>query len=736
MKKFFAKAKSLKWIIAIIGVVSLIGMDMAFYNTETIINGTFRSDALFTASPSPATTVSIIASDNAVLASPHPTNYTSLTFTEIKDMVKKSIDLVGGISTYVQNGDSVIIKPNLVGAKIWGNGENTNMNVVKAIIMLIYDQYGTGCTVFVGEGSARSTATMGGTLWNATGYRVLLTDPLITAVEPVQFVDLNDEAANGVNIVTVPAPWNLCEPWVGDACRIHKYLISPNVKYINVPVLKMHEPGITCCLKNQIGIGAGEYYGYNKISGGTGPAMIHHSRFNAANNYKTWQDEELTDLTSCIDHVDLCVVDALMCLETSKTETGSNDVRLNTIIAGPDIVAIDHVCARMIGSNPDDIAHITMGAKIGLGTNDADSITIVGENIATKYTYRFDRSGSMHAKYGQGNRVWLISDPFPYVSMATQYLAGEAALNPSNGNADWSIPYYFFDDRIDLNSFHSDPGTVVTYCFTNVYSPSALSNKELWINSEEDIIVYLNGVNVYNYSGSRPNGNLVTDKPTINLLAGENRLLIKVLNTTGCYDFALNICEPGEDGNRVDGIKFYIKNYNEPAALNPSPTLSTPSNNTQTIQLGNAVANIVYTWGGAATDVTVAGLPAGVTATKNMGAKTVTISGTPSGAGASTYTVTTVGGTGGPIVSGGTITCIACAALAKLSIVGLAPPGTYRLALFNAAGTVEIKTLAAGGFLVGNSDFMFDRTGIATGTYTFKVLNGVTVVNSGTVILP
>lgn len=543
---------------------------MAFNTNQVVIEGSFRADSLFTAAPSHATSVAVIASDNAALTNPAAVTSTTLTFAQIKDMVKKSIDMVGGISRYVHNGDSVIIKPNIVGAKLTGDGENTDIRVVKAIIKIIYEQYGNGCTIFIGEGSARSTATMGGALWKLAGYQDLATDADLAGIN-FKLVDLNDEAAAGVNLIYKQTTNSLA---VGQGGKywIHKYLVSPNVRYIDVPVLKMHEPGMTNCLKNQIGIAAGYRYGFNKMAGGAGGyKLIHHNQFLSTYNYKTWQDEELTDLSSCIDHFDLCVVDATLCLESQKTliTGGVNQVRLNTIIAGPDPVAVDHVCARIIGSNPDDIAHICMAAKIGLGTNNPDSISILGENIATKYMHRFDRGTTVHATYGQGNRIWLVSQAFPYTSMTNQYIPNEATIAPSKGDAGWSAPIYFFDDRIDLASFHNPTGSVVTYCYTNFYSPTATTGSELWLNSEEQMIVYLNGVQVYNYSGiARPNANLVTDKPLVNLKAGENTLLVKVLQTAGCYDFAVNICEPGTLGNRVNGLKFYIKKYNAPAVLN------------------------------------------------------------------------------------------------------------------------------------------------------------------------
>ncbi|WP_281337077.1 T9SS type A sorting domain-containing protein [Flavobacterium eburneipallidum] len=81
-------------------------------------------------------------------------------------------------------------------------------------------------------------------------------------------------------------------------------------------------------------------------------------------------------------------------------------------------------------------------------------------------------------------------------------------------------------------------------------------------------------------------------------------------------------------------------------------TLSSPTNKNQTVTTGTAIGAIVFTWGGDATDANATGLPAGITSTKDSGAKTITITGTPTAAG--TYTITTVG-TGTSATGSGTI---------------------------------------------------------------------------------
>jgi len=70
----------------------------------------------------------------------------------------------------------------------------------------------------------------------------------------------------------------------------------------------------------------------------------------------------------------------------------------------------------------------------------------------------------------------------------------------------------------------------------------------------------------------------------------------------------------------------------------------------QYVYQGTAIITTVYKWGGAATDVTVSNLPAGLTAEKDASAKTVTISGIPTENG--TYTTTNVGGENSIILTG------------------------------------------------------------------------------------
>lgn len=82
------------------------------------------------------------------------------------------------------------------------------------------------------------------------------------------------------------------------------------------------------------------------------------------------------------------------------------------------------------------------------------------------------------------------------------------------------------------------------------------------------------------------------------------------------------------------------------------PTINDPENKSQTVVRGNAISDIIFTASGTATSITVSGLPAGLTSTKN--GLTLTISGTPTAEGA--YTITAKNASGGTSYEGGYIT--------------------------------------------------------------------------------
>ncbi|WJS95944.1 T9SS type A sorting domain-containing protein [Flavobacterium johnsoniae] len=106
------------------------------------------------------------------------------------------------------------------------------------------------------------------------------------------------------------------------------------------------------------------------------------------------------------------------------------------------------------------------------------------------------------------------------------------------------------------------------------------------------------------------------------------------------------------------GTLVAVQGEGNPPAGTQTLTLTSSSNNNQTVVSGTAITSIVFTWGGDATDATVTGLPAsGLTFVKNSTAKTITISGTPTAT--VSYSIATSGTSGSPATGSGTVTVTA-----------------------------------------------------------------------------
>ncbi len=539
----------------------------------------FRPVSHYDSITSATTKVSIVRSDDAQLANPTPITNAEIGYPTIENMVRKAIQLSGGFEWVIEDGDMVLLKPNIVDPEPPGSGEVTDVRVIKALIKIIDEISPGNIEIVVGEGSPREmdyelayssrTSPRWEKLWDVAGYQDLLTDPYLE--------NINFRLSN-LNGSPPESPWDdlilVDIPGGGEALPqksqyyIHKDVLNADV-FITVPVMKIHDPGITVSLKNQVGIAPSTRYGFSKNSGV--PQDNYQTKLtHTAEVPKYWTQKEIVDLCN-LAQIKYTVVDAIACLETKKSAIRDGDiitnlVRMNMIVAGADPVAVDHVCTRLMGMNPDDIEHITLAEMVGLGTNNPDNIEIVGADFeATKR--RFKKSKSTQGDFGQGIRRWLLKGPYSIDGISDpidyEFVGNEAGIVAKAGENQWSEAIYFTDDRLDLMNYYNiqSGDQVVSYNFCYFDAPQDQPT-EFWIGSDEALKIYLNGEEIYRYAGTRslPDKEFVSTKVTVNINKGENRLLVKSLQKFGRYDFCLNICEPESnpdfDGNRVFGLKF------------------------------------------------------------------------------------------------------------------------------------------------------------------------------------
>jgi len=574
-----ANRKSISLIVLFSAMAVLVSVDVRYALRTAAVRGKFAPESAFDGiTAATEARVSIVRSDDPELPDPVPLDG-EVSYPQIEAMTRRAIDLAGGLEWLIRPGDRVLIKPNIVDPEPPGVGEITDVRVIKAVARLVHEVTGGDVEIIIGEGSPRPMdyeleyaptrdKPSWEKLWDVAGYQDLLTDP------DLEGVDLRLSNLNGPweDLVEVEIPYGGYADFQKGKVRVHKDVLNADV-FINVPVMKIHNMGITVALKNNIGLYPSTLYGFSKDRGvpqdDYRTHLIHY-----ADLPRDWIEEEIVDINLVAD-VDFVVVDALMCLERSKAAQRSGDritnqVRRNMILAGADQVAIDHVAARLMGQNPDDIAHVTLAAKAGLGTNDPDQIEIVGSTIEESW-HPFIKDPYFASDFGQGSRTWLLLGPFAAADleqpMDHEFVSDEAAVLPSAGEDGWSKPIYFFDDRIDLGAFYS-AGTgekTVAYAFTYFDAPQS-QEAELWVGSDEAMRIYLNGDIVYDYGRRRTykKDQLVMGKVPVQILRGENALMVKAFQEFSGFDFALNICEPEDDpnldGNRVFGLKFRAEN--------------------------------------------------------------------------------------------------------------------------------------------------------------------------------
>jgi len=552
-------------------LIVLVAVDVRYALLMSGFRGKFAPASTFEAiDPAPRARVAIARSDDLALPAPVPLD-SEVSYPQIEDMTRRAVDLMGGLDDLVHPGDKVLINPNIVTTKPSGSGVVTDVRVVKAVARLVHEAAGGDVEIIIGEGcpdpvdyeldyAHRWNVAAWKELWDVAGYQDLLQDPDVAGID-LRLSNLNGPWEDLVQVEVPGGGYAACNK---GKVWIHQDVLNADV-LISVPVMKIHTPGITVALKNSIGLYPSTKYGFYKTKGvpqdNFKTRLFHYE----SDLPRDWIEEEIADIDLVAD-VDFVVVDAVVCLERSAF--GRDRVRRNMILAGADMVAVDHVAARLMGLNPDDIAHITLAAKVGLGTNSADEIEVVGSTIEAS-GFPFKKNSFYTSDFGQSNRTWLLRGPFEATGIeqpiAHAFIPDEAASRPQTGQNGWSEAIYFFDDRIDLGSFFQ-AGTgkeVVAYAFTYFDAPQD-QKAELWLGSDEAMRIYLNGDLVYDYSGRRTysNNQLVKEKVPVRIREGENALLVKVLQERGAFDFALNICEPETDpnfdGNRVFGLKFRL----------------------------------------------------------------------------------------------------------------------------------------------------------------------------------
>lgn len=251
------------------------------------------------------------------------------------ELVRRTVQAIGGMERFVRHGADVIVKPN-IGSSYHGPeyAATTNPQVVAALVALClaagakrvrvmdYPFGGSPQACYTNSGIAAAVTAAGGQM---------------EVMNRLRFREVAFPAARSF------------KKW-----KVYGDILDADL-VINVPIAKHHGgTRLTLGMKNLMGV--------IEDRGGFHSRGLHQC---------------IADLNTVVKPK-LTVIDAVRILVDNGPTGGSlDDVRrMDTVIVGTDVVAADAYAATLFGLKGTDIGHIRLAGEMGLGRADLDGLRI------------------------------------------------------------------------------------------------------------------------------------------------------------------------------------------------------------------------------------------------------------------------------------------------------------------------------------------------------------------------
>lgn len=260
-------------------------------------------------------------------------------YRQIRQAVQQSLDLIGGIRDIVKPKDLVLINPSWVAPPVEREaGCITIPEVTQAVADIVKE---IGARPVIAESSAVGVSSE--KVIQESGYRKLRE----MGYEVIDLKSLKTMVKMPVENAKV---FESIETWD---------LVQQADVIISVPKLKTHDQTeMTCAIKKLKGL----------LTDDAKKAMHQQGLFDG-----------VIDLMAAVKPR-LAVVDAIVCQEGVGPVFGK-PVEMNLVLAGKDLVAVDAVCAQLIGYDPQEILLTVNAATRSLGVMNPEQIEIRGEKL-------------------------------------------------------------------------------------------------------------------------------------------------------------------------------------------------------------------------------------------------------------------------------------------------------------------------------------------------------------------
>ena len=257
----------------------------------------------------------------------------------------QAVEACGEWPTGSLPGRTVVIKPNLVKPAMPDTGITTDPEVVRALVDLALRD-GADRVLIVEHVRQESD-------YAACGYDVF------SGYDPqgrVELVNLKDAVER-----LVPVPDGLA---YGEL-YLPEVVLDPDVLFISVGKMKTHALALaSLSLKNLFGLPLESRYHDARLYG----RFAMHQR---------GVHQVILDL-NIVKPIDFAVVDGVWAME-GKGPLRGDPVRMDTVVAGRNAVAVDRICLLLMGVPQWAVQYLTYASRRSMGPRDLEEIQILGD---------------------------------------------------------------------------------------------------------------------------------------------------------------------------------------------------------------------------------------------------------------------------------------------------------------------------------------------------------------------
>ena len=277
---------------------------------------------------------------------------------DVDRSVETLFDLLGGVERFVEKGNTVLLKPNLLAPGPAEKSRTTHPSVVIAVAKIVRK---AGGKVIIGDSPAIGS-----------GAHVAKSNGLLDLCqkEKFTFVPFDEEEQTKYPAGRLVKTFPLVKE------------VSQADVIINLPKIKTHGlTSMTCCVKNNFGCVAGINKGQ------------YHLKFQDRKDFSRM----LLDVYACVAP-DLTIVDGIVGMDGKGGPAHGNPVQLGVLLAGTDCVALDIQICRMLGIDPSDIPTNIIASEEGSADFLNSNIDLVGDKVG-QLKFSFPRPGSDASRF-------------------------------------------------------------------------------------------------------------------------------------------------------------------------------------------------------------------------------------------------------------------------------------------------------------------------------------------------